>query len=287
MGILFALGALVAWGIGDFLIEKSTREFGDWVVLFYITAFATVFTFPLVYRDLLNLPSHPQQLALLMLASIIILFAAILDFEALRTGKISVIEPIFALEIPVTAILASLIIGEHLSLAQIVFVLTLMCGLALVSVKSLHVFKNARWERGAWLAVFATIAMGGVNFLFGEGARETSPFLFNWFISAFITIVALLYLSTQHKLRDIFRDWRRDKKLLTAVALADNAAWISYSYAALYIPLAIATSISEGYILFAGTLGLMWNREKIQRHQLFGFALAIVSVIVLAALTDK
>jgi len=286
MGILFAFLALVFWGFGDFLIQKSTRKFGDWVALFYITAFATVLTFPLIYKDLLALGSHPRQLGLLVLASVVILFAAILDFEALRKGKISIIEPIFALEIPVTAVLASLVIGERLTWWQVLFIVLLMVGLALVSVKSLHVLKKARWERGVWLAFFATIAMGAVNFLFGEGARETSPFLFNWFISAFISIVVILYLFSQSRLSEIGRDWRLDKKLLLSVAALDNAAWISYSYSALYIPLAIATSLSEGFILVAGLLGLALNKEKLKRHQLLGFILAVVSVIMLAAITD-
>ena len=30
IGILFALAALVFWGFGDFLIQRSTRKFGDW-----------------------------------------------------------------------------------------------------------------------------------------------------------------------------------------------------------------------------------------------------------------
>ena len=46
MGILLAITALIAWGLGDFLIERSARKFGDWVALFYMTSFGAIVLSP-------------------------------------------------------------------------------------------------------------------------------------------------------------------------------------------------------------------------------------------------
>jgi len=48
MGITFAFLALAAWGIGDFLIQRTARKFGAGEALFYITAVATVGLLPFV-----------------------------------------------------------------------------------------------------------------------------------------------------------------------------------------------------------------------------------------------
>jgi multidrug transporter EmrE-like cation transporter len=55
----------------------------------------------------------------------------------------------------------------------------------------------------------------------------------------------------------------------------------------LLIPIGVATGISEGYIAFAGGLGLVFNKEKLKAHQWVGFLLAVAAVVALAIITDK
>ena len=117
-GILFAFLALIFWGFGDFLIQKSTRKFGDWETLFVISIFGTIILFPFIFKDLASLFPFNREFWILIGVSLIILFAAILDFEALKKGKLAVIEPVLALEVPVSVILAFVIIKENLSLIK-------------------------------------------------------------------------------------------------------------------------------------------------------------------------
>jgi len=283
MGILLAFVALLSWGLGDFLIQRSARKFGDWVALFYITAFAAVVLFPFVYNDIArSLSAHG---VLLWATSFVILLAGLLDFEALRIGKISVIEPIYALEIPVAAFLAAYVIHEQLSLLQIIFIATLVAGIFLVSITSFQRLKKIGAEKGVWQAVLGTIGVGAVNFLFGVGSRETSPLMINWFTSIFIALVALIYLASASRLHELGDNLKNGKALIVGVGLFDNLAWVAFAYSMLYIPIAVATGISEGYIAFAGALGLLLNKEKLRAHQWAGFVLAVVSVVLLALVT--
>ncbi len=285
MGILLALVALFSWGLGDFLIQRSARKFGDWVALFYITAFASVVLFPFVYKDVTrSLDTHG---VLLWSASFVILFAGLLDFEALRVGKISVVEPIYAIEIPVAAFLAAYVIHERLSALQIVSVATLVVGIFLIATTSFRRLKKISAERGVWQAVLGTIAVGVVNFLFGVGSRETSPLMINWFTSIFIALFALIYLASTSRLHELGGNFKDGKALILSVGFFDNLAWVTFSYAMLYIPIAIATGISEGYIAFAGALGLFFNKEKLRRHQWVGFFLVMASVVLLCFLTPR
>ncbi len=276
--------ALVCWGFGDFLIQRSARKFGDWIALFYITAFGAIILFPFIYRDLIS--SFTAHSPLLWITSFVILFAALLDFEALKVGKISVIEPIYALEIPVTAFLGTYIAKEHLSPEQNFLIIILIMGIILISTQSFSYFKKFTFERGVWYALLATIGMGSANFLFGISSRETSPLLVNWFTNLFIAVIAFLYLLFNSRLKEMVNDVKNNHKLILSVSLFDNLAWITFSYATLYIPIAIATGISEGYIAFAGGLGLLFNKEKLKTHQWVGFVVTIISVVILAFTTQ-
>lgn len=284
MGILFALGALLSWGLGDFLIQRSARKFGDWIALFYITAFGSVVLLPFVYRDLVKtLDGH---VILFLVTSCVILLAALLDFEALRVGKISVIEPVYALEIIVTVVLSLYVINERLTFLQGLLVGSSVIGIFLVSTKSFRHLKNIHLERGIWYALFASLCMGAVNLLFGIGARAVSPLMINWFTSVFIAVVALVYLVSTSRLREIAIDFRQHRKLIFSVSIFDNLAWIMFSYATLYIPIAIAASISEGYIALASFFGFYFNREELKYHQILGLLLVVISIVVLGSITD-
>jgi drug/metabolite transporter (DMT)-like permease len=285
MGILLAFVALLAWGFGDFLIQKSARNFGNWVALFYISAFGSIVLFPFVYNDIGHAVSAHS--VLLLGASVVILFAGLLDFEALRIGKISVVEPMYALEIPVAAVLAAYVIHETLTVPQVIFMVAIIAGIFLISTRSFSALKKLNAEKGVWQAIVATIGMGAVNFLFGVGSRETSPLMINWFTSLFIAIVTLIYLICTSRVGEIVANLKEKKLLVLGVSFFDNLAWVSFSYAMLFIPIAIATGISEGYIAFAGALGLMFNQEKLRRHQWIGFFLIVISVVLLAFITDK
>src|SRR3990167_9067947 len=72
LGIIFALIALVSWGVGDFFIQRSARKFGDWESIFAIEITGLVVLLPFVFRDLggiLNL-SGREILILLAVCSV-------------------------------------------------------------------------------------------------------------------------------------------------------------------------------------------------------------------------
>lgn len=283
-GIIFAGIALLSWGIGDFLIQRSARKFGDAISLFCITAFAALVLLPFVLDDIGALLQKMDltTVLLLLLTTGVILFASLFDFEALRIGKIAAIEPIYAFEIIITASLGTLLINERLSLSQMVLIGAITLGIVLVSVRSASHLKTIKWEKGVAYALLATIAMGGANFLFGVGSRESHPLLVNWFTSAGMAAVLFIYLVRSGKLSLLKKDLEKHAPLILGVSIIDNAAWIAFAYSTLYIPIAISTGISESYIVLAALLGLIVNREKLKAHQYAGLIVTPLAAILLA-----
>ena len=109
IGVIAAFGAFFFWGVGDFLIQRSTRRIGDWETLFFICGTSVIALFPFVYDDFFRLFSSGNTgvFIILLLASVALTFGALFDFEALKQGKISIVEPVLALELPVAVALAS------------------------------------------------------------------------------------------------------------------------------------------------------------------------------------
>ena len=52
IGVLLAFGALIGWGFGDFLIQRSTRAVGIWKTLFSIGVGGTLLLTPFVFPSI-------------------------------------------------------------------------------------------------------------------------------------------------------------------------------------------------------------------------------------------
>ncbi len=285
IGVLFAFAALIFWGFGDFLIQRSTRKFGDWETLFLITAFGTLILTPFVRNDLAQIFLSIDALKLLLFVSGMMLVTALFDFEALKRGKIAVIEPVMAIEVPIAAILAFVVLNEAITAMQAVIIAVLLVGLILVSLRAHHLTKRIWLEHGVILAIIGSIFMGASNFIVGLASRITNPLVTNWFLSMIIAVVSFLYLLWKNRIKQLFQDIKKYPKFILTMSTFDNLAWVAFAFSMTLIPIAIAVAISESYIALAALLGLLVNRERLMAHQKVGLVLSLAGALTLAAIT--
>src|SRR3989338_6385616 len=286
VGIGLAFVAMLCWGIGDFWIQKSTRKVGDWEALFFITLFGAVVLFPFVYRNIPALLAESfSTLAVLAALCIVLLVAALLDFEALRVGKLAVVEPIWSFEVPVAGLLAFFLLGERIDALQIFLIIGLLLGLALISLKKEFRWKHLLLERGTLLAFLGAIAMGAANFFMGWGSRLSDPLMANFLSDLFIAAVMGAALLSRGRFRQTLRDIRKNKALLLQMSIADKAAWVAFAFTMTLAPIGIAVALSDSYIIIAVILGLSVGQERLQPHQKVGLIIAVATAGTLAALT--
>lgn len=219
---------------------------------------------------------------MLLTVGIVMLVAALLDFKALKIGKISIVEPVFALEIPIVMLFTSALLGEVLSGNQYMMIAILVVAIILISVEDFSRLKKFAFERGVGLAIAATIAMGAADFLVGFGSRETSPLLTNWFLNIVVTVATFVYLAGAGKLKLTYSYAEQNKGLILGTCFLDNLAWVAYAFSMERIPIAIATAISENYIAIGSFLGFVCNKEKLAKHQWAGIVISIVVAVILA-----
>jgi len=285
MGIFFAFLALIGWGLGDFLIQHSARRSSTTVAIIFVTAAAALIFLPfVVYQWPAVFSAH--LFWLLLLAGLGVLITAPLGFEALRIGKMSVVAPIYSFEVVFVVLLSRLTIGERLDFWQSALVAILFVGLFLVSTEKFSELKKITTERGAGLAILSTLGLAYLNLLYGIIARESGPFLGVWFANGFTCLIFLFFLFGRGRSRELISVWRKNKTLMIAAGVVTSSAWVFYSFAAIYLPIAIATGITQGYVALAVMLGILYNKERLRPHQVFGLIVTIAAAIYLAFVTN-
>lgn len=287
IGIIFALTALLSWGFGDFFIQKTTRAIGSWKALFFIGAVGAVGLFPFVKDDILNLDS--RNLLLLAVLAIVVIFGALFDFEALKEGKIAIIEPLIGLELPITVGLAITLGKEQLTIVQLLLIAVTFIGMLLaITVHHTHLHYHKRiFEKGVILAGVGAIGMALTNFLVGFSSQNISPLVSIWFAHFAAALVCVIYLIYRKDFKNILSGLKTHPGPIVGQSVLDNVAWVAFAFSTTYIPISIATTISESYIALAAFLGFFVNREKLRSHQIVGVVLTIAGIIALSAITSS
>ena len=286
IGVLWALVAMVSWGCGDFYIQKVSRSIGIWKNFFFISIIGTLGLFPFVLEDLHKL-TNLKNLLFLGISAIAMSISSVLDFEALKEGKLAVMEPILSMELPLAVIFSVILLGESAPANGWLLVIAIFIGNSMSSASHLsHLHYHRRiFEKGVIYALAAATSMALVDILMGASSRETSPLLTVWAVWLFTSMVSFWYLFYRGKLKELRADFLYHPSAILSVGIFDTMGWVGFCLATPRIPISIATAIGQSYIVITVLLGLFTNHEHVQVYQKWGITVAIISVISLAAIT--
>jgi drug/metabolite transporter (DMT)-like permease len=278
--LLFAFAAMFCWGIGDFLIQQSTRKIGDIESLLWIGVFGAVGLLPFVWNNLWGVDFY--GILLLLVLSIVLFFSGLFNFEAYKRGKISVIDIVLTLELPFTIMLGYLFLQEQLTLLQFALVGLLMLGISMVSISEEKF--HFKLERGILFALVAFVGVGIVNFLVALSSKKISPLIAIWFPWTLSIVLCLCVVAWRRGTKHLINGLTRYPWLIIAMAVFDTAAWCFYAFALKNGELGIITAITESYPVIAVVLGVTVGGEKIKMRQYGGAAVAILASGALALL---
>lgn len=292
MGLFFAFIAFLAWGFGDFSIQRATRSIGTMPALFCIGAFGTVVLLPFAWNGLSLGIADGRIIGLIALTVLITLIAAVFDFEALKRGKISVIEPIMSFELIITVVIGVALLGETVSRTQFLLALTVFLGILLTALRREPRHWWVFWKRahllepGVILTVLGAVAMSFTNIFTGLSSQRTSPVVAIWYIHTSLALICLLVFLWTKTSKKTAAEIRSHWRPALAESIFDNVAWLAYASAVTLLPISITIAITESYVALAAFLGIAWNRERLQQHQIVGMIIAIAAAIWLATISS-
>ncbi len=281
LSVLAAFGAMLCWGFGDFLIQKSTRRVGDIEALAFIGIIGSIGLLPFVVFELPLLFSF-ENLALLCFVGIATLVIALFNFEALKKGKLSVVEIVFEIELPTAVVLGFLFFAETISTQQIVLILFILFGVALISLSNAskqQLFKG--FEKGIAMAIIGGIGLAFLDFLTAAASRKVSPIMAVWAPFVVFTILCLAIIWRREGFKKLAANASKYKFTFLGMGIFDTIAWVFFAIAVFEKPLAITIAITESYPAVAVLLAVCINKEKIRRHQYAGAAIALAASILL------
>ncbi|MFA6073211.1 MAG: DMT family transporter [Candidatus Woesearchaeota archaeon] len=281
LGIFFAFGAMIFWGLGDFLIQRTARKIGALETLLWIGIVGSLGLFPFVINDL-HLLLDASNLFLILGLGVLGFVGSLMSFKAFEQGKISVVDMILVIELPIIMVLSFIFLKEVPSFVQILLILFSLIGIILlIATESFGNFRT-KLEKGVLLAIIAALFLGGYTFLTGFSSKNITPMLALWGPWFLCTIIGVFFMVFRKKKSVFFRDAMKIKWLLISTCIVDILAWVFYVFAVKNNEVSIITAITESYPVIALGLGVWINRERILFHQWLGAGLALACSILLS-----
>jgi uncharacterized membrane protein len=281
-GVLFGVGAAVAWGAADYttsVIAKGGRDFPALLAAHAAgsTCMALLFVFVVDPPALTTW----DWVACIALGPFSVLTYLSL-FRALELGPLALVSPVVAGWAVVTLFLALVVLAEPLDGTQILGCVALVSGVVLAAARIGRLEEGeVRTGPGVLFALAAMVALGVYNFALGNLAQNIG-----WFLPLFLSRTAGVVLMLGLAARNGAWPWRRlePRALTAAIVVAGvgaTAGAMSFSRGAEVSSVAITSAAAAIYPIFPVAAGLLILEERIARTQALGLALIVAGLIVL------
>ena len=272
--LLPALFALIPWTVQRVLGKVALTTLGT-NKFYLLSAAVSLLTYApyLVLRP----PAPAQLLPALGLACLMAITFGVTT-EAIRRGPLGAVSPITGLSPALTALLAISLLNERLGWTAALGVVLALLGVLLLSWTSSESDQvGSGW---LWLALLSLILQGLGAFLAKVVVTPAGPSAL-LLMGAGVQVVVGLFLAPPGKWER--SDLRGRPALFTIVAyVLGGVATIGYLLALASGPAAVVVPLVATSPALAGLLGIAVLKEKTNRQQLAGIALAVCGAALLA-----
>lgn len=272
---LCALGASIAWGVGDFLGGLKSRA----VPLLLVLMLSQVSGFVGI-GIVAALAGNPPPDASILWASVAAVFGTLglaAFYRGMAVGSMSVVAPIAAVAavVPVTFGIAT---GDDVSALQVVGFALALVGVALASLERDHM-GAARVASGVPWAIVAVVGFGGYYVPMHEASEQD----FLWAAFVFRGSVAAFALAAWVVLRPPLAHARGHLAAIALIGLADTAGNTLFAAAANQGEVSIVSVLATLYPVTTILLAAIVLDERVRRTQRFGIVAALAGVVLISA----
>ena len=279
IALVGGLGAALAWGTGTFCSARSSRMIGAWSVVAWVMLVGLIANLVLVAAGPLPGSLSTTDIAWMLTSGLGNVVGLILEYTALRLGKVGLVTPVTSTEGAIAAVLAVLA-GEALGVPSAVLLAVVVIGVVLAGVAPDESASDQRKLAAVGLAVLAALLFGIGIFATGHISASLPV---GWAVLpprlvgvAVVTIP--LALSRRLKLS------RSALPLVVFTGIAEVLGFVSFALAARH-SVAIAAVLGSQFGAVAAVTAYVLLRERLTRLQLAGVALILAGVAALAWVT--
>ena len=274
MAVVLGLVTAIAWAFANVFTQRAARvERSPVLIMFWVLAICTAAILPIALLvDGGEGPWTLRALAWPVAAGIAANVGFFLLLRALRSGNLSVVAPIIALEGGIATLL-SIGLGERPTLLTGVLLVVAVIGTVLVSLEP-----GRRTAAGALPAIAASAVYAIA--LVGLGMSDL-PELTTVAVTRTTSVLVILpvFLIAVRRLP------ARDSAVpIAACGLLDGVGFVAFAFAAAAGPLSVASVTATQWGTVAALIGIVGLRERLHANQYVGIAVTLLAVTGLGLL---
>jgi drug/metabolite transporter (DMT)-like permease len=275
LAALCALGASLAWGLGDFLGGLKSRTVPV-VVVILLAQIAGVASIGLVVLAAWNPPPGPQ-VAWACLAAVSGTIGLASFFRGMAVGAISIVAPIAAVA-AVVPVVFGIATGDEVSTVQLAGFALALGGVAAASVERSEA-GSARMAAGVPWALAAVVGFGGYYVPMHEASEDD----FLWAAFTFRLSVCVLALLAWLVLRPPLSAAAGSLGAIALIGVADTTGNTLFAAASSLGEVSVVSVLATLYPLVTVALAAIFLSERLDRVQLTGVAAALTGVLLISA----
>ena len=273
---VLALGASVAWGIGDFIGGLKSRKLAPLAVLAIAqpVGFAAMAVIALIHSE----PWPGASVLFAVPAAVLGTLGLIAFYRGMAAGVISLVAPIAATGalLPVAFGLAT---GERPSPLQLAGIALAIGGAVVTSYEPRTETDRPRLAAGIGWALLAAVAFGGYFIPMHEAAESDFVWATFVFRATSFSLVAVAVVALRPRLPRA----RRDLAVIACIGLADTTGNVLFAAAASQGLVSVVSVLASLYPVVTVVLARVYLRERVTRVQEGGAAATLGGVVLVSA----
>ena len=274
---------MFGWGLYDFFGGMFSRQIGNLKTLFWSQLAGLFFATIIAVAFAANLKIPADMGLLLLLASILYAVAYMLFFRGFELGNVSIISATMNLWAVFTMLFAFIFLGQRLSDFQLLGVLLILAGVALVSLKRRdNADKNIQLLAGVKETVLAALLFGifwNISEITSEKIGWSSTTLF---VKVGVVLFMLLYSLFRKRELSIAQTTSRIKWLILLAGFLEAGAVACVNWGLAVGNVILVAPISSALSLVTIAMAVIFLKEQITKLQGFGMAMVITGIVLTA-----
>ncbi|MFH1770844.1 MAG: DMT family transporter [archaeon] len=276
-GVLFGFLALILWGGADILTRILINKISKRKMLFFAQLFSglSILIIALILGEIKSLLVF--AVVYLIILSLVNLVGTLTMYKAIQNKGLALSTPIVNAYAFITVILGIIFYGESVTFLQVFAIAMIIGGILVLSMKK---GVKIHFDSSFIFAFFSMLMWGFFFFMIKVPTLIFGAVFTILMIKAFTTLFTFP-ISLEKKVR-LFDTKPKYLLLVILMGILEGFAFMAFSYGVAIAPVSIVTPISSAVPVLSVFSGVLLFKEKLTRKQVFGIAIAILGMIVIA-----
>ena len=279
IALLGGLGAALAWGAGTFCSARSSRIIGAWSVVAWVMLVGLVANLAVIAVGPRPGSLGAADISWMLVSGLGNAVGLLLEYSALRRGKVGIVTPVTSTEGAIAALLA-VAAGEALGLAPAGLLAIVALGIVLAGAAPDESAPDQRRSGAFWLAALAALSFGIGIFATGHLSASLPV---GWAVLP-PRLVGVAIVTIPLAMSRRLRLSRAALPLVVFTGLAEVLGFVCFAVGARH-SIAIAAVLGSQFAAVASVAAYVLLRERLTRLQLAGVVLILAGVAALTWVT--